>query len=438
MNGFQIKRAAIAGIAAAAVCVSMLPSIAMAKSRDDLANEQSASQQALRDLQTDLSEVSADLRSAYTTLSDTQKKIPQAEADLATAESELSAAQREAQTKAALLESAEKELASIEDSISTTEKKTDETNESLGELARSTYRGEALPSTVDLILSTSSASDFLNAYQANEALSRTQAAALTQYEQEAGKARNKEARQKAVQKRVVELKKEADDLVAEQKKKQQVAQQKRDELTQLKETISQKTSYLESHKGEVQEKIDAEKATYEKIAAEIAKVDAANRAAAAAAAQKAQSAQSAPAPSNAGNTPSGNGIIHSPLRIPLVLTSSYGGRIHPITGTYEFHYGADFGAGCGVPQYAAAAGTVTYAGWYGTGGNTTTINHGMIGGSSWQTRYMHASQILVSVGQHVSQGQLIAYTGTTGGSTGCHLHFEVWKNGSTIDPLSVL
>lgn len=109
------------------------------------------------------------------------------------------------------------------------------------------------------------------------------------------------------------------------------------------------------------------------------------------------------------------------------VVSGYGWR-----SMGDFHLGVDIGARCGAPIYAATSGTVTYAGWLGSYGNLIRINHG--GGVS--TGYAHITNggMLVGVGDWVSVGQQIAITGTTGNSTGCHLHYEVRLNGSTTDP----
>ncbi len=115
------------------------------------------------------------------------------------------------------------------------------------------------------------------------------------------------------------------------------------------------------------------------------------------------------------------------------ITSGFGMRFHPTQYTWRLHGGTDIGAGCGAPIRAAHNGTVTYAGWYGTYGNFVMIDHG--GGV--QTAYAHISPggIAVGHGQGVSVGQVIAYVGTTGASTGCHLHFEVRVNGIQTDPI---
>ena len=113
------------------------------------------------------------------------------------------------------------------------------------------------------------------------------------------------------------------------------------------------------------------------------------------------------------------------------ITDNFGPRIPPTGGASSYHQGTDIGAGCGQKIYAATAGTIVYAGWNGSYGNFVLIDHG--GGV--QTAYGHIVDggILVGYGQHVDIGQNIALVGTTGASTGCHLHLEVRINGGAID-----
>lgn len=113
------------------------------------------------------------------------------------------------------------------------------------------------------------------------------------------------------------------------------------------------------------------------------------------------------------------------------LTSSFGYRTHPVLGTQRLHAGADFGAASGTPIVAAAAGTVVSAGWQGGYGNAVIINHG----AGVATLYAHQSRLAVSSGARVSRGQVIGYVGSTGMSTGPHLHFELRINGVPTDPV---
>lgn len=116
------------------------------------------------------------------------------------------------------------------------------------------------------------------------------------------------------------------------------------------------------------------------------------------------------------------------------VTSTFGWRIHPILGYSRFHAGLDFGAGYGTPIRAADTGTVIFAGWYAGYGNTVVIDHG----KGTVTLYGHSSQLYVQAGQIVQRGQAIAAVGSTGLSTGPHLHFEVRQNGYPVDPLAYL
>jgi murein DD-endopeptidase MepM/ murein hydrolase activator NlpD len=124
-------------------------------------------------------------------------------------------------------------------------------------------------------------------------------------------------------------------------------------------------------------------------------------------------------------TPSASGLVW-PVNAPI--TSSFGWRWGRI------HEGIDLGATYGVPIAAAAAGTVIYAGWLGGYGNLVVIDHG--GGLA--TAYGHQSRIAVGAGQQVAQGETIGYIGSTGHSTGPHLHFEVRVSGQAVDPLGYL
>jgi murein DD-endopeptidase MepM/ murein hydrolase activator NlpD len=152
-------------------------------------------------------------------------------------------------------------------------------------------------------------------------------------------------------------------------------------------------------------------------------------AAAAAAKAAAEWAAAHPAPPT---TPAGNGSSSGWVR-PAGghISSGYGYRINPVTGKYALHAGTDLAAGCNSPIYAARSGTVSYAGWYGGYGNFILINHG--GGLSTGYGHIVDGGILVHVGQQVSAGQQIARVGSTGQSTGCHLHFETRPGGTAVD-----
>lgn len=116
--------------------------------------------------------------------------------------------------------------------------------------------------------------------------------------------------------------------------------------------------------------------------------------------------------------------------------SPFGLRFHPILHVWRMHRGQDFGAPCGMPIYAAQNGRVASAGWQGGFGNYVVIDHGFIRGKYVSTGYAHQRRIVVHRGQRVKQGQLIGYVGTTGLSTGCHLHLQVYVNGGVVNPMN--
>ena len=121
-----------------------------------------------------------------------------------------------------------------------------------------------------------------------------------------------------------------------------------------------------------------------------------------------------------------------PLKSYSRISSEYGWRKNPVSGVNKLHAGIDLAAGGGTPIYAAASGYVQVAGWSSGGyGNYVIIYHGkMSDGNTYSTLYGHMKSVATSAGKYVKQGELIGYVGSTGNSTGNHLHLEVWKGGS--------
>ena len=135
---------------------------------------------------------------------------------------------------------------------------------------------------------------------------------------------------------------------------------------------------------------------------------------------------------SAGQVVHGSGAFVWPTSGPI--TSPFGYRIHPIFGTQIYHSGIDIGVDTGTPIVAADSGVVIEAGWLGGYGYAVVIDHG----NGLSTLYGHNSDLAVSPGQSVHQGQVIAYAGSTGYSTGPHCHFEVRGDGSPVDPMGYL
>ena len=146
-------------------------------------------------------------------------------------------------------------------------------------------------------------------------------------------------------------------------------------------------------------------------------------------------------PTTRPTAPSDNSGSSTPVsggwKVPInytAMTSAFGWRIHPIYGTRKFHYGVDLAAPTGTPIYATRSGTVSTASYNGSAGYYVQINHG----DGYRSIYMHMTHYVVSAGQNVSQGQVIGYCGSTGGSTGPHLHFGISYNGSYVNPANYI
>ena len=184
-----------------------------------------------------------------------------------------------------------------------------------------------------------------------------------------------------------------------------------------------------NRQAEIAEIQAQEDATNMAISILVAKLEA-ERAAAAAAAAAAAGGGGDGGSTGGGAAAYANGTFIFPVATYSYISSRFGERIHPITGELKNHNGMDIAANSGTAVYAADGGRVVLAEWYGGYGNCIMIEHG----NGYKTLYGHLSYIGVKNGQYVNQGDTIGQVGSTGNSTGPHLHFEVYSNGSRIDP----
>ena len=130
--------------------------------------------------------------------------------------------------------------------------------------------------------------------------------------------------------------------------------------------------------------------------------------------------------------PSGNGTLRRPVGGPI--TSPFGMRVHPVSGARTLHDGTDFGVPCGTPVHAAGDGTVTHRGSGDAYGHRVVVRHS----NALETSYNHLASASVVVGQRVTTSTIVGRVGSTGLSTGCHLHFTVRRDGTPTDPMTLL
>lgn len=222
---------------------------------------------------------------------------------------------------------------------------------------------------------------------------------------------------------------------------EQTLQQQREEANKLLLQLADEYNNLSDEFLAIEEK-------EEELRAEILAAQAAYEAALSAeeAARLAAANANNAAGGNGGSTSSGSGAasgagssggsfsgFRSPLNY-LTVTCAYGWRIHPIWGDKRFHSGVDLAGNQGDPIYAIASGTVTGAGYNDAYGYNVSISHG----GGYGSMYAHMTSFTVSGGQYVNQGQVIGYVGSTGWSTGPHLHFEIYVNGGTVNPMDYI
>ncbi len=264
---------------------------------------------------------------------------------------------------------------------------------------------------VEILCNSKDLSDFLNKTEYISSISDYDRDMLAKYQDIVDQVQEQEA---ALEREQAELEGMQDDLIAKQAEVQALYDTRVDEIAGLKEDIEANAEKLEE--------LEAAKEAAEEAARKKAE------AAAAAAAAAAQSTEAG------ASVVSGNGTFTHPCPGYTRISSTFGYRTAPTAGASTNHKGVDFAAPSGTPIYAAASGTVTSAGYSGNAGNLLVINHG----NGLATYYMHCSKIYVSAGQKVEKGQNVAAVGSTGNSTGPHLHFQVMVNGTPVNPLTYL
>lgn len=353
---------------------------------------------------------------ASSRLTDLEARLPLAEAELATAEADLQVVvqhQREVEER---LAAAEAGYARVAKQIEDDDARLVVLKGIVAELARAAYRGESTDSTLQLLLGAQSTEDFVDDYSAQQTLTRTQGNALAEMEQIAAMNRNRGARQEAVREYIASLKVLADQYVAEAEAVRVVAEQKKEEIEGLLAEQAELKAYLEEQRAAYEQQQAEAEAEAEVLKNDLIAIILASR---------------------------GLGISYFdgtwtyPVEHPKVV-SLFGMRLHPIYHDWRMHNGVDLRAPCGTPILAAADGFVEWTKFRNGYGNQVLINSGELDGISYMSSYNHLSSFAVAPEDYVVRGDVIAYAGTTGTSTGCHLHFEIYVNGSPVNPLSYL
>ncbi|MGE9348315.1 peptidoglycan DD-metalloendopeptidase family protein [Isoptericola variabilis] len=415
-------------------------------------------------LQEELEDTNAKYRQAVLDLNEVEGRLPVAQAELAAAEAALQEARRKAAILAQRLSDAEAEEAAVAGQIEADKGKVEAARADVVQMARQAYRNGDDTSTLGIVTGAQSTEDFLEEFAVSSSAARSQARTLTDLQEAEAVARNQQARLDAIRAAIADLKREADaNVVAAEKAQRQAAERKAEverlisQQRKLKASIeAQKANALEELKAneQAQRSLEAQlkdiiakqKARDARLAEERRKAEEAARKKAAAERRSNSGGGGGGGSSSGGGSGGGGGggggggssssgpFLGWPTNYHVV-TSSYGMRFHPTLHYWRLHAGTDIRTYCGTPIYAAQSGYVEQAHYTSGGGNNVLINHGTYRGDNVMSRYLHLTYDTVSVGEKVSKGEIIGYSGSTGTSAACHLHFEVYVNGSTTDPM---
>lgn len=345
------------------------------------------------DLQDQMDEVTKQKEEVSAEMSELTDKVEEAQSEVDTIQQSIDSKQSEINEAEADIEQTKQEIA--------------ERQEGLNDRLRTMYKNGSV-GYLDVLLGSNSISEFLNNLEMIQRIYRNDQDTLVELEDQHA----------VLEEKQTALENEKAELDAEMVKKQE------------------KQEELETSQAALQEKLDALTAEAESISAEIAerqrqleeqrKQEEAQK-------QQEDNSSSDSSSSSSGSSGVGTGQFIWPCN-STYITSEFGYRVHPLTGVWTGHTGIDIGCSMYESIYAADSGTVILSGWYGGYGYAVVIDHG--GGLS--TLYGHNEELYVSVGDKVSQGDVIAGAGSTGWSTGPHLHFEVRVNGECVDPMNYL
>ena len=397
-------------------------------------------------LKDQLDETSADLAAAYTALQATQDKLPAARTVLEKAQSAAAAADRANTVAAQELEAARASEKKAQDQLATTTKKVASSRTRVAQFAAQIYQEQGF-GQLDMALSSSDPQQFADRIALVDTVMDVQSQTMDRLSTEQASLTALEDHLSALRADSAEKKKQAAAALARAQEARNAAATAKAELDAL---AAQQASQAKSVAGKLASEksrlasMEAEQARLHKILAQRAaeqrrRAAAAKRAAARRAAARRHhggsssggSSSSSGGSSGGSDTTRSNGYLSRPVSSPV--TSEFGMRYHPIYHIWKLHSGRDFGAPCGTPVHAAASGDIISSGWGGGYGNRIVIDHGLVNGVGLATTYNHLTRF-VRTGGHVKRGQVIAYSGTTGTSTGCHLHFETLENGNFVDP----
>lgn len=470
-------------LVAAGVCSALTVALAVPPAAaDDLTDrrDEVKAQQAAK--QRELGESSRALNQAAAAVDLAESNLAAAQSALAQTRIELARARRIDAAMAAKLKRAEAALKRARKAVAANQRKLAAEKAMAGQMVRDQYQRQTNLLPVALLVTNTSTADLQTRIQWSATMFDTTAATIDRTEILQAKLDAEKAKMAAIEAEIAaDRRRAAANLAAKQRLETQAVRQQAAVaalLSQRQAAATQAAAQVAADKREYASLTQERAKVEQRIAARIAraKAEAARKAAAERAAQiaaakaaaaerarrkaehrreriqrQAEASQAAAVKESgssdsrepdssrwsSGDAAAGSGAGHGfSYPVNAAITSSYGMRFHPILRYWKLHDGTDFGASCGAAIRAPYGGRVAER-YYNAGyGNRLIIDHGSVDGRYVTTAYNHAIRYTVGVGEHVSKGEVIGYVGSTGYSTGCHLHLMVWVDGSLRNPMS--
>ncbi len=409
-------RAHAAALVAALSVTGAVTATVQGAAADDLKDKKHKVEHKLDKAHQDADESSAQLKAATAALLRAQADLANARANLAQTRSQLAAAQaldarmqRRLDLAVARLEQAQRDLAAGRAEVAAQE-------DELKQMVVSSYeQGDPALMGLSMVFTTQDPAQLAGQMNASSTVLNKQSATLDRLEAAKVLLTVKEDETRAAKVEVAQKRKEAADNLARMQALELQAEQAEQQVSEMVDLRSEaRATAVKAKNADLRllAKLQQERDRIEQLIADQA--------------SRSNGTYSGPA--------NGNGYLDMPVDGPI--TSPFGWRVHPIFGYRSLHDGVDIGAGCGTPIKAAAPGKVLSEYYQSAWGNRLIIDHGLHYGVGVATISNHLSAYNVAVGDKVKRGQVVGYVGTTGWSTGCHLHFTVLQNGVAVDPMN--
>lgn len=411
------RRRLIAVLAALVVALCVASPLAFAK--DDLKDKQREVKKKISHAHDDLEHSSARLRKAANRLSKAKASLQEAREHLSATRGELTAARVRDQKMQVRLDAAVLALEKARADLKAGRKEVADQKVAVGDMVADIYDfGDPQLKSVSSFLNAEDPGDMTRVLSATDALVDGESAKLNSY-----KAAEVllELRADDVKEKKEAVKEQREAAAANLKLRKKLEKQARAERASVRTLVGKRASArkqaskAKAHDARILKELKKEQ---DKIEAML----------------RARAARQARKHGGSARPQSSGGFLSYPVNGSV--SSPFGYRTHPIYGYYSLHDGTDFAAGCGAPLYASANGKVISRYYQSAWGNRLIIDHGYQRGVGLATIYNHATHYVVGVGERVKRGQVVGYVGTTGWSTGCHLHFTVMVNGSPKNPMN--